>query len=73
MTFVTILGVTERLSSFILVLEWKTSKEIPQSITLEFLAKFLGSNFASSDVEKNISESLNGGSIAGLPLLRTPR
>ena len=31
MTFLTILGVTEILCSFRLVLEWKTGKEIPKS------------------------------------------
>ena len=41
MTFLTILGVTEILCSFKLVLEWKTGKEIPESSRLEFLEKIL--------------------------------
>ena len=40
MTFLTILGVTEILCSFKLVLEGKTSKEIPESSRSEFLEKF---------------------------------
>ena len=39
MTFLTILGVIEILCSFRLVLEGKTSKEIPESSRLEFLEK----------------------------------
>ena len=45
MTFLTILGVTEILCSFRLVLESKSGKEIPKSSTLEFLEKFLANNF----------------------------
>ena len=44
MTFLTILGVTE-ICSFRLVLEGKTSKEMPESSRLEFLEKFLANNF----------------------------
>ena len=40
MTFLTILGVTEILCSFKLVLEGKTGKEIPESLRLESLEKF---------------------------------
>ena len=40
MTFLNILGLTETLYSFKLVLEGKTSKEIPESSRLEFLEKF---------------------------------
>ena len=40
-TFSTILGVEEILCSFRLVLEDKTSKEIPKSSRLEFLERFL--------------------------------
>ena len=40
MAFLIILGVTEILFSFILVLEGKTGKEIPESSRLEFLEKF---------------------------------
>ena len=51
MTFLTILGVTEILCSFRLVLEGKTCKETPQSPRLEFSEKFLANNFALSDAE----------------------
>ena len=44
MTFLTILGVTEILCTFILVLEGKTGKEIPESSRLEFLEKFSANN-----------------------------
>ena len=71
MTFLTILGVTEILCSFRLVLEGKTGKEIPQSSILEFLEKFPANNFALSDEEDNTSGPLNRGGIADLPLLRT--
>ena len=47
MNFLIILGFTEILCSFRLVLQWKTVKEIPESSRLEFLEKFLASNFAS--------------------------
>ena len=39
-TFLTILGVTERLCSFRLILEGKTGKEIPESSRLEFSENF---------------------------------
>ena len=68
MTFLTILGVTEILCSFRLVLEEKTIKEIPESSRLE---KFSANNFALSDAENNTSGPLNRGGIADLPLLRT--
>ena len=71
MTFLTILGVTEILYSFRLVLEGKTGKEIPESSKLEFLEKFSVNNFALSDAEDNTSVPLNRGDIADLPLLRT--
>ena len=71
MTFLTILGVTEILFSFKLVLEGKTGKEIPDSSRLEFLEKFPANNFALSDAEDNTSGPLNRGGIADLPLLRT--
>ena len=70
MTFLTILGVTEILRSFRLVLEGKTGKEIPEKSRLEFLEKFSGNNFALSDAEDNTSRPLNRG-IADLHLLRT--
>ena len=71
MTFLTILGVTEILCSFKLVLEGKTGKEIPESSRLEFLKKFSANNFALSDTEDNTSGLLNRGGISDLPLLRT--
>ena len=71
MTFLTILGVTEILCSFKLVLEGKTGKEIPESSRLEFTEKFSANNFALSDAEDNTSDPLNRGGIADLPLLRT--
>ena len=40
MTFLTILGVTDILCSFSLVLEGKTGKKLPDSSKLEFLEKF---------------------------------
>ena len=40
MTFLTILGDTEMICRFGLVLEGKTGKEIPESSRLEFLEKF---------------------------------
>ena len=71
MIFLTILGVTEILCSFKLVLEGKTGKEIPESSRLEFLEKFSVNNFALSDAKDNPSWPLNIGGIADLPLLRT--
>ena len=71
MTFLTILGVTEILCSFRLVLEGKTGKEIPELSRLEFLEKFLAKNFALSDAEDNTSGSPNRGGITDLTLLRT--
>ena len=71
MTFLIILGVTEILCSFRLVLERKTSKEIPES-SLEFLEKFSANNFALSDAKDNTSGPLNRGGTPDLPLLRAP-
>ena len=71
MTFLTILGVTERLCSFRLALEGKAGKKIPESSRLEFLDKFLANNFALSEAEDNTSGPLNRGGITDLPLLRT--
>ena len=72
MTFLIILGVTEILCSFRLVLDWKTgSKEIPESSRLEFLEKLSAKYFALSDAEENTSGLLNRGDIADLPLLKT--
>ena len=67
-TFSTILGVTEILCSFRLVLEGKPGKEIPESSRLEFLETFSANNFTSSDAEDNTSMLLNRGGIADLPL-----
>ena len=69
MIFLTILGVIEILCSFRLVLEGKTSKEIPESARLEFLEKFLANYFALSDVEDNICRLNRGGKDSSL--LRT--
>ena len=71
MTFLTILGVTEILCGFRLVLEEKAGREILESSRLEFLEKFSANNFALSDADDNTSGPLNRGSIADLPLLRT--
>ena len=71
MTFLTILGVMDILCSFRLVLEGKTSKEIPESSRFDSLENFLANNFAFSDVEDKASGPLNRGGIADLPLLRT--
>ena len=71
MTFLIILGVTEILYSFKLVLEGKTGKEIPESSRLEFIEKFSANNFALSDAEDNTSGPLNRVGMADSPLLRT--
>ena len=71
MTFLTILGVTEKLCSFKLVLEGKTGEEIPESSRLEFLEKFSANNFALSDAEDNTSGPLIRGGMTDLPLLNT--
>ena len=72
MTLLTILGVTQILCSFRLVLEGETCKEIHDSSRLEFLEKFSANNFTLSDAEDNTSGPLNRGRIADLSLLRTP-
>ena len=63
MTVLTILGATEILCNFRLVLERKTGKEIPEPLSLELFKKLSANNLALSDVEENISRLLNGGSI----------
>ena len=68
MTLLTILGVTEILCSFRLVLEGKTGKE---SSRLELLEKFLAINFALSDAEDNTSRPVTRGCIAHLPVENT--
>ena len=64
MTFLIILGVTEILCCFKLVLEGKAGKEIPESSRLEFLEKFSANNFALSDAEDNTYGPLNRGGMA---------
>ena len=58
-------------STFRLVLVGKTGKEIPESLRLELLEKFLANNFALSDAEDNTSGPLNRGGRADLCFLRT--
>ena len=67
----TILGVTEILCSFRLVLEGKTGKEIPESSRLEFLEMFSANNFTLLGAQDSTSRPLNRGGIADLPLLGT--
>ena len=50
-TLMNVLGAAEILSSFTLVLEGKTGKEIPEALRLEFLDKFLANNFPLSNAE----------------------
>ena len=69
--FLSILEVIEISCSFRLVLEWKTGKEIPESLSLEFIEKFSANNFALSDAEDNNFEPLDRRGIANLPLLIT--
>ena len=77
MTFLIILWVIEILCCFSrLILNRKTGKQVPESSRLEFLEKFLGNNFALTDLEYNTSGQLNRGgtvliNIAGIPLTRT--
>ena len=71
MTFLTILGFTEILCSFRIVLEGKTGKAIPEPSGLEFLENILANSFALSDAENNNSRPLNREGIADLPFLRT--
>ena len=70
MTILTILGVTEILCSFRLVLEGKTGKKMSESSRLKFLEKFLGNNFALSDAKVNTSGLFNRGGIEDLLLFR---
>ena len=69
MTILTILGLTETLCSFKLVLEGKTGQQMPESSKLEFLEKFSVNNFTLLDAEDNTARLLNRGGIADL--LRT--
>ena len=59
MTLLTIVGITELICSFKLVLEGKAGKEIPQPSRLDFLEKFSANNFALSDAEDITSRLLN--------------
>ena len=70
MTFLTLLGVTEILFSFRLVLERKIGKEIPESSRLVFLEKVSANNFALSDAEATTSGPLDRRGMADLFLLR---
>ena len=54
MTFLTILGVTEILCSFRLVLEGETGQEIIESSRLELLEKFLAKNQMQKTTPTNI-------------------
>ena len=53
MNFSTILGVTEILCRFKLLLEGKAGKGIPESARSELLEKFLANNFVLSDTKDN--------------------
>ena len=70
MTFLTLLGVTEILFSFRLVLERKIGKEIAESSRLVFLEKVSANNFALSDAEDTTSGPLDRRGMADLFLLR---
>ena len=59
MTFLTIMGVTEMLCSFRLVLQGKAGKEIPESSRLGVLEKFLVDTVDLSDAEDNTLGLLN--------------
>ena len=72
MTLLTILGDTEILCSFKLILEGKSGKVTPESSRLKFLEKFSANIFALSDAEDNTSGPLNRRVIADSPLLRIP-
>ena len=65
-----ILGVTEILCNFRLVLEGKTGKETPDSSRLESLEKFFSNSFPLLNGDGNTSRPLNREGTAGLPLLR---
>ena len=71
MTLLTILGVTEILCSFRLVLEGIMGKEMSQLSRLIFLERLLANRFALSDAEDNNCGPLNRGGIVDLPMLRT--
>ena len=56
-TYLTNLGVTDKLCSFRLVLEGKIGQEVPNPSRSEFLEKFLANNFTLSDAENSVSNS----------------
>ena len=58
MTFLTILGFTEILRSFRLLLEEKTGKEIPELSRLVFLEKFSAKIFVLLVAEDNTSRGI---------------
>ena len=70
MTFLTYLGVTGILYSYILVLEGKAGKKIHESSRLKFLEKILVNNFSLSVAEDNLSGPLNRGDTADLHMFR---
>ena len=70
MTFLTYLGVTGILYSYILVLEGKAGKEIHESSRLKFLEKILVNNFSLSVAEDNLSGPLNRRDTADLHMFR---
>ena len=57
MTILTILGITEILYSFELVLEGKTGKEVPESSRLEFLEKNIANILISTSTKAKIKAS----------------
>ena len=61
MTFLSISEVMKTLCSYRLVLKGKAGKETTGSSKLEFLEKFLGNNFALSDLEDNTFGPFNRG------------
>ena len=67
MMFLTNLGV-KYCTVLRLVLEGKADKEMPGSLRLEFLEKFLVNNFTLSDVEDNTSGPLSRVSMADLSI-----
>ena len=71
MTFLTILGVTEILCSFRLVLEGKTGKEIPESSRFRVLRKVFSKQFCFMRCRRQYPGPLNRGGIADLSLLGT--
>ena len=75
MTFLTTLGITEKLRSSRSVRKTGKGKQkreqIPKSSRLEFLETLLANKFALSDTDDNTSRPIDRGSIADLLLLRT--